>query len=421
MKFIHAGDIHLDSALAGLSAHEDAPLDLLRGATRRAFTALIDRAIKEPVDFVLFPGDLFDTGWRDFETGIFFMRQMARLNEAGIQVYLLRGNHDAEEDMIRNLTPPPNLHIFGTEKADTFRQKVNSYSLALHGQSFRKADTQDNLAANYKPVEGCLNIALLHTALAGGYSDHATYAPCSLTELQTKGMDYWALGHVHEHAILADSPYIAFSGNTQGRHIREPGARGALLVTVENGVVHAPQRLFVDVLRWQPVHVDVGGTESMDQAMGRVKSAFEVLMDKADGRPVAARVRLTGKTGAHRELTSQRRMVRSNVQAQAIYVDEKNLWIEKIEVETAPPRDAEEIRARADGVAELQSLLGAAAGDPELMESLKRDFAPLLDKLPREVFADRDANVLQQVAANDFAPLIQSVVPGLLDRVEREG
>src|SRR5437899_2986861 len=108
MKFIHAGDIHLDSALAGLSAHEEAPLDLLRGASRRAFTNLVDRALAEKVAFVAFPGDLFDTGWKDFETGIFFMRQIARLHQAEIMVYLLRGNHDAEEDMTKTLSPPPN-------------------------------------------------------------------------------------------------------------------------------------------------------------------------------------------------------------------------------------------------------------------------------------------------------------------------
>ena len=56
MKFIHAGDIHLDSALAGLSAHDEAPLELLRGATRRAFTALVDRALAERVAFMVLPG-----------------------------------------------------------------------------------------------------------------------------------------------------------------------------------------------------------------------------------------------------------------------------------------------------------------------------------------------------------------------------
>ncbi len=61
-KFLHTADIHLDSPLKGLEAHEDAPVEEIRGATRRAFDNLIDFAIEEEVDFVLIAGDLYDPG-----------------------------------------------------------------------------------------------------------------------------------------------------------------------------------------------------------------------------------------------------------------------------------------------------------------------------------------------------------------------
>lgn len=418
MKILHAGDVHLDSALAGLSAHDDAPLDLLRGATRHAFTGLIDLALAERVDFLLLPGDLFDTGWKDFSTGIYFMRQVARLHEAGIPVLLLRGNHDSDEDMTRSLAPPPNLYIFGVKEPQTFRFAVDGLDVAIHGQSFRKAATTDNLAANYRPEPGCFNIALLHTAL-GGYAEHVPYAPCTLNELKNAGMNYWALGHVHEHAILHDAPYIAFSGNLQGRHSREPGPRGALLVTVAHGVVHPPERVHTDVLRWQVAHVDLAGTETMDEAMSRVGATLREKLDEADGRHLACRVLLTGKTAVHRELASQPRALRQNVLAQAMYASPEKLWIEKINVDTAPPRTAEEIAARADGLAELQALLGDAALDPEFIASLKREFDPLMDKLPREALTP-DATVLQQIAAGDYAGLIAAVTPSVIDRIGQE-
>jgi len=56
-RFIHASDLHLDSPLQGLEAHEGAPLDVLRGATRRAFENLVHLAIDERVDFVIIAGD----------------------------------------------------------------------------------------------------------------------------------------------------------------------------------------------------------------------------------------------------------------------------------------------------------------------------------------------------------------------------
>ena len=89
VRFLHTADIHLDSPLRGLSAYEGAPVDLLRTATRRAFSQLVDMAIEEDVDFVVIAGDLYDGDWRDYNTGLFFVREMGRLNQAEIPVFLV--------------------------------------------------------------------------------------------------------------------------------------------------------------------------------------------------------------------------------------------------------------------------------------------------------------------------------------------
>src|SRR2546426_8575476 len=231
MRFIHAADIHLDSPLTGLSAYQDAPADLLRTATRDAFENLVSEAIAEKVDFMVIAGDLYDGNWKDFNTGIFFVRQMGLLKLAGIPVYLLFGNHDAESEMTKKLSLPDNVHCFPAGKAATFQ--LPELRVALHGRSFKDAATMENLAVNYPaPVSGWLNIGVLHTALEGN-SAHANYAPCSIAELEARGYQYWALGHVHEHRVWHGTSTIAFPGNLQGRHIRETGPRGALIVTAE--------------------------------------------------------------------------------------------------------------------------------------------------------------------------------------------
>ena len=173
MRFIHAADIHLDSPLHGLAAYPDAPADLLRNATRDAFTALVNRAIDETIDFVVIAGDLYDGTWRDHNTGIFFCREMGRLRRAGIRVYLLYGNHDAESEMTKKLVLPDNVFAFSARKCETFR--IEEYKVALHGQSFRERETVDNLAAHYcSPLPGYTNIGVLHTALEG-HREHAAY------------------------------------------------------------------------------------------------------------------------------------------------------------------------------------------------------------------------------------------------------
>lgn len=116
MKFIHAADIHLDSPLHGLSAYPDAPAELLRNATRDAFSSLITVAIEEQVDFMVIAGDLYDGTWRDHNTGIFFCREMGRLKRAGIPAFVLFGNHDAESEMTRKLQLPENVTCFPTRE-----------------------------------------------------------------------------------------------------------------------------------------------------------------------------------------------------------------------------------------------------------------------------------------------------------------
>ncbi|HEY9422407.1 MAG TPA: DNA repair exonuclease, partial [Thermoanaerobaculia bacterium] len=95
LKFLHAADIHLDSPLRGLERYEGAPVDEIRGATRRAFENLVDLAISEEAAFLLLAGDLYDGDWKDYNTGLFFTAQMARLREAEIRAFVIAGNHDA--------------------------------------------------------------------------------------------------------------------------------------------------------------------------------------------------------------------------------------------------------------------------------------------------------------------------------------
>jgi DNA repair exonuclease SbcCD nuclease subunit len=119
MKFIHAADIHLDSPLRGLERYDGAPSDEMRSATRKALENLVRLGIEEQVAFVLIAGDVYDGDWKDYNTGLFFARQMARLREADIKVFLIRGNHDAASQITRELTLPENVYEFPARKAET--------------------------------------------------------------------------------------------------------------------------------------------------------------------------------------------------------------------------------------------------------------------------------------------------------------
>ena len=411
MKFIHTADIHLDSPLVGLAAYKDAPVSLLRTVTRDAFTRLVDVAIEEAIDFMVIAGDLYDGTWKDYNTGHFFCREMGRLNKVGIPVYLLFGNHDAESEMTKKLTLPTNVHTFEARKANTFR--IDALKVALHGRSYKEAATFDNLVSGYPaPVAGWLNIGVLHTAL-GGYTEHVNYAPCSLAELTAKGYDYWALGHVHEHAILQKSPWVVFPGNLQGRHIRETGARGAVLVTADEAGIQSVERVLVDLLRWHVVEVDASQDGTLQEVVRSVGLAFErLLAETPESIYLSVRVCIKGKTAVHGELFGLESQLREDILGQAAGQGTDRLWVEKVRLETQPDVDAVDLATRSDAIADLQKFLDEAPEDAVLLESLLQDLRPLLDRMPLDVI--HAVPELHAIRTGDMAGIVKSVTPGLL-------
>jgi DNA repair exonuclease SbcCD nuclease subunit len=411
MRFIHAADIHLDSPLHGLSAYADAPADMLRNATREAFSKLVSAAIDEQVDFMVIAGDLYDGTWRDHNTGIFFCREMGRLRRAGIQVYVLFGNHDAESEMTSQLRLSDNVHTFSTRKPQTFR--IDDLKVALHGHSFKEKAVTTNLVTAYpSPVAGYFNIGVLHTALEGG-SMHASYAPCSVAELHAKEYHYWALGHVHDYAMWQDASTIVFPGNLQGRNIRETGRRGAVIVTVSDTEEVSVERLFIDVLRWESVTVDVSQASTLDEVALAVGRELEALVESSvSSVPHAVRVTITGATQAHGELFGLETQLRVEVLAQIAAISHDRLWLEKVKIATKPLAQSEPPTGRTDALADLHGLLIEAESDPEFLSMLKERLVALASQAPSEL--QKSVPELEHVRNGELARLVGEVRSGLI-------
>ncbi len=380
-KFLHAADLHLDSPLRGLDRYDGAPLEAIRQATRRSLEKLTALAIEEQVAFVLIAGDVYDGKWKDHNTGQFFARQMHVLNDAGIDVFLIRGNHDAESVITTSLTLPPNVFSFPTDQPQT---RVHEPSgAAIHGQGFAKRAVMNDLSLKYPPPEtGAFNIGLLHTS-AGGYADHETYAPCTIVGLCDRGYDYWALGHVHTRQTLNTcGPVIAFSGNTQGRHIREAGEKGCLLVTVTDGV---PQTEFrpLDVFRWESLRPDATGCDHPDDMLALIAHAMRDAVTAAEDRHVAARIEVIGSCRAHSAVFADIERWEHEVRDAVSRETGEAVWVEKVRFATSPVTDDAEL---ADGpLSELHHLLDEVESSDELLRVISSELTDLQRKLPRDV------------------------------------
>ena len=419
-RFLHAADIHLDSPLRGLAGQEGSAAERIRAATREALEQLVTLAIAEEVAFLIIAGDLYDGDWRDYRTGLFFAAQMGRLNEAGIPAFVLHGNHDAESQITRRLSLPDNVRVFGARAPETF--VLEEIGVALHGQSFRRRDERDNLVPGYPdPLDCDLNIGVLHTGL-GGMGGHENYAPCALSDLVAKGYDYWALGHVHQFQVLHEHPHVVFPGNLQGRHIRETGAKGAVLATVRDGVLAELAAVPVDVVRWSLVPVPLSPDARVADAVAQIRAALEQAVDRqADGRLLACRIELRGRTAAHDQLLAAEDHLLAEARSAALGLGVDAAWIEKVVVATRPDRDAADQAARSDALGELQRMLGEAHADGDLLDRLGADPGQMLQRLPHAVRAEieRDS-ILNAALEGDQRALVAAVLPHLLARLTTE-
>ena len=416
-QFIHAADIHLDSPMRGLSGYEGSAVERLRIATRDAFTNLIETSLEQQVDFIVIAGDLYDGDWRDYSTGLFFVRQMGRLAAAGIPVYLLYGNHDAASKITKKLKLPSNVRVFSADKPETF--VIDALGVALHGCSYKQPDTVANLARGYPPPrDGYFNIGVLHTALDGN-EGHAPYAPCTLDELINKGYDYWALGHVHHARILHQNPYVVFSGNLQGRHIREPGAKGAVVVSVEDSAVVELEWTYVDTVRWHLITVDAGGCATVAAVVDRMEAAIAAAVAAAaDGRVLACRVEIVGRTDAHAALIGAHETLLVEAQAAALALGNDIAWIERVLITTEPEPSASALQAHQHTFDELKSLFADAATDRALIADIEQELGLFVSKLPPEVGAISEDPILTAAVERDYPALLSQAADYLKARLQ---
>ena len=409
MRFLHAADMHLDSPLRGLERYEGAPVEEIRGATRRAFENLVALAIAESVDFVLLAGDIYDGDWRDYNTGLFFSGQMGRLNDHGIPVFLIAGNHDAASQITKALRPPPNLSVFATRAPETW--VLEHLGVAIHGQGFPSRAVTDDLSRAYPQGDPALfNIGLLHTSL-DGRPGHEPYAPCTLDGLRAKGYQYWALGHVHQRELLARDPYVLFPGNIQGRHIRETGPKGCSLVRVEDGQVVEVESRALDVVRWATCRVEVSEARTLDQILPLVEQSLAEATETAEGRPLAVRVQLVGRSPIHSRLHAEHERVTNECRALISSTGLADVWIEKLVVQThpsAPVSDPAPAQVREDAFGGLLRTLHDLELDGESLSALSGEVEALALKLPPALRAGDDA----------FDPTRPDYLLGCLDDVK---
>ena len=353
----------------------------LRSATFDAFDTIIDLCLQQQVDALLVAGDVFDSADRSLAAQLAFARGLGKLHEAGIRAIVCHGNHDPLDTWDARIPLPPSAYRFEAEVSATPLRADDDGSPLVYGISYPTRDVWDNLVPRFQGhVErGRAAIGLLH-ANVGGHQGHENYAPCTLRDLASLDIGYWALGHVHTRRIdEAGSVLAAYPGNPQGRNPTEIGARGVFLIEVSDGgefsnpVFHA-----VDKVRWTQVSVEVAGMDDQTELEAAVRSSLDDARGEADGRHLVYRLALTGRGPLHSLLADSDFVSAFRQQLNDAFVEERPFaFCERLSTLTRPAVDRAELLLAGGFVGDLLALVDGLADDPETLADLRSQLEPL--------------------------------------------
>ncbi len=274
ITFLHIADLHLDSPFTGLKNIPEGLFKRIRESTFLSFSRLIQVAIREKVDFVIISGDIFDTEDRSIRAQSRFKKEMQRLNDHNIQVFIVHGNHDHLGGEWFEITWPSNVHSFSSNQVEVKSFiKSDECKVNLYGFSYPQRAVVENMTKYYKKQnDGSFHIGILHGSIDGD-SNHNRYAPFRLEDLVGKQFDYWALGHIHKKQVLSEQPLIIYPGNIQGRHRKELGEKGGYLIRLSDADIQYQFYDTADII-WEKVKVPISNLDNLSDLLSMLVSTI---------------------------------------------------------------------------------------------------------------------------------------------------
>ena len=261
ISFIHAADLHLDSPMVGLKFLPETIFTRIKESTFTALRKITATAIERKVDFVILAGDLFDGEDRSLRAQSRLRREMLKLEENGIPVYVVHGNHDHLNGSWIDLKMPANVHVFGSQvEMKTLFTKTGA-KVHLYGFSYPTRHVFERKIDQFQKIDGGdFHIGILHGNESSS-SEHDNYAPFTVKDLREKEFDYWALGHIHKRTTLSEHPPIIYPGNIQGRSRKEAGVKGFYHVSLSQNGVEMSLIESADII-WEEAEIDVSSAGS---------------------------------------------------------------------------------------------------------------------------------------------------------------
>ncbi len=360
-RILHIADVHFDTPFA---CKASSVRTALQKGVRSAFERAVDDALANSVDAVVIAGDLFDDSRLRLETEGLLLRQLSRLGDAGICVVYATGNHDpaGERGRVNQLDWPGAVVVVGShDPVETVLETADG-PLRIVAVGHESATVSDNLVAHFPRFSDDIpTVGLVHANVAASLSgtEHHPYAPCTAADLDSLGYDYWALGHIHIPSSPTPSGVAWYAGCIQGRHFRESGPRGGLLVEVNSGLAPKVTHRSYAAVHWEVADLtDVSDLRSLRALDAAARSAVEGIKAGCVADAIAIRFVLRGES----ELWEQLRNETAEL-AQRWEIDFGLLHVEVDTRLTYRPLEMEVLEAETTVLAEALSIFDEVVND----------------------------------------------------------
>lgn len=260
IRILHAADLHLDSPFAALSPRKAAQR---RQEQREVLTRLIRECDERNCDLLLLAGDLFDSDQLYRETAELLIE---RLGTCRAKVFIAPGNHDffSASSPYSSLSWPENVRIFRSERIEAVR--LEEPAVTVYGAAFTAPHAQPLLRGFRAEADGRPAVMVVHGELS---ERQGMYNAISEKDAADSGLDYLALGHIHEDNLRRiGRTTVGNPGCAIGRGFDEPGEKGAFYLELENGVCRA-QAVPLGAKQYRIIRAQIDGdlTVSVDAAL----------------------------------------------------------------------------------------------------------------------------------------------------------
>ncbi|MBR5381660.1 MAG: DNA repair exonuclease, partial [Oscillospiraceae bacterium] len=265
VKIIHSADFHLDSPFDSLP--EKKALERRR-EQRVLLESLAELAERERADLLLLSGDLFDSSVCYYETCETLLRVLSSIRA---RIFISPGNHDyyCDRSPYAVMEFPENVHVFTSPVIRSV--ELPDLGCRVYGAAFTSQSSRSLLRGFAAPDDGMINLMALHGDLTGD-----RYNFISTHDIESSGLDYLALGHIHAFSGIcsAGKTFYAYPGCTEGRGFDETGKKGVIAGSVSKG---AAKLRFVPLpgRQYRVVDADVSGSDPASAAAAAITEAMK--------------------------------------------------------------------------------------------------------------------------------------------------